>query len=390
MIDLVLASHLALAQGHGQNGSLSPEDLRVHYGVPKELTGAGQTVAIIMSDAGTVVEESLAQFDEAYHLPVCTSLNGCFKMIDFADSFNEPDLKSFESEATLDVEMVHAMAPLAKIVLLNAPKSAGPSSFIRALHQAEAIPGVTSISMSFTTIEVGSAKWREEDSTYARLEAEKGLMFFASSGDEGHKTKAEYPAASPYVTAVGGTRIQSVVWPEKNSTGAEVAWMGSGGGYADRQPMPPWQRAVMSNDLYIANEGMRIVPDVSAVADRDSPVSIFYNGRWSYLGGTSVAAPLWAGISALLAQALAHERKTLPELIKNSPGGLNGLLYQASMSRKNTFHDITIGSNSTVSDPLTVAKKGYDEVTGLGSPNVENLVSYWKHFSKKRYSKTSK
>ena len=101
----------------------------------------------------------------------------------------------------------------------------------------------------------------------------------SSSGDGGYLQQLSYPSSSPYVTAVGGTRITSVDWTL--GEGSEVAWEFSGGGFSSTSEMPEWQKTFLSPAIVQANHGMRVIPDVSAVADsKNSALSIYYEGAW--------------------------------------------------------------------------------------------------------------
>jgi kumamolisin len=123
---------------------------------------------------------------------------------------------------------------------------------------------------------------------------------------------------------------------------------------------PPWQRAVMPN----TDQGRRLTPDVAAVADQFTGVKIVYNGKQLVGGGTSQAAPLWAGLAAVMNQYLVQNGG-------RRLGDLNPLLYTvAEGSRLPGFRDVILGGNAVAN-----ATPGYDLVTGLGTPDVDNLVT---------------
>ncbi len=190
-----------------------------------------------------------------------------------------------------------------------------------------------------------------------------------------------YPASSPYVTAVGGfTRINSVTW--SSPVTSEVAWEFSGGGPSSYAAMAGWQSTFLSAMLVTENNGLRAVPDVAAVADNQhSAIGIYWEDRWGMAGGTSMATPLWAGVSALFGQYLANKGESLPTLIANTSGGFNGVIYESKLmqSAADGFYNISSGSNNltSISCPLCNAASGYNDVTGLGAPDVANLFSHF-------------
>jgi subtilase family serine protease len=110
-------------------------------------------------------------------------------------------------------------------------------------------------------------------------------------------------------------------------------------------------------------------------------VAVYHKERWLMSGGTSAGSPIWAAISALLGQHLQAKQKSLATLIMATPGGFNGLLYQTSQTSGSTpgIADITVGTNDLGSAPCSVctATAGFDDVTGLGAPNVSNFISHF-------------
>jgi len=205
------------------------------------------------------------------------------------------------------------------------------------------------------------------------------VAFFAATGDWGNQGKNQtYPSTSLYVTAVGGTSISRAGTPEDPLK--EVTWIYGGGGASLYAPMPRYQTMYLtgSNVLALSN-GKRTVPDVAYNADPVwSPVGIRVNGTWRAIGGTSAGAPQWAGIAALLAQNMAKRGQPFSTYLQGA-GGFNALLYQTKLYT--SFTDITSGSNAQGavrnSCALCSAGTGYDAATGLGVPNVANLITYF-------------
>jgi len=361
--------------GHGIDGSLSPADLRIHYNVPSTLTGTGQTIAIVDAPATGPVLDDLNIFSDYFELPECNSANPCFQVNDLSNGAIPSAQNDVGSEVELDVQMVHALAPAAKIVLVIA-HSNSHADLLSAVNTAEALPGVTAVSLSYT-FSLATAETDSEDMKLASMQSNAGITLFSSSGDDGHLANATYPASSPYVTAVGGTRIRSVDW--RLGAFSDVAWEFSGGGASAYAMMPAWQSAYVGPVVFAANGGMRAVPDVAAVADgQHSAVTIYYKGSWGLASGTSVATPIWAGIVALVGESLGRQGQSLATLVKQTPGGFNGLLYRAKMNAVSVapFYDILSGSNNltTSSCEVCTAAPGYNDITGLGVPNVASLL----------------
>jgi kumamolisin len=198
---------------------------------------------------------------------------------------------------------------------------------------------VTSISWGQCETQSSSATLSSTDDALAQGTAE-GITFYSASGDSGSDdcgdgtTAVDYPASSPDVAGAGGTTL--------NGPGSETAWSGSGGGVS----------AVYSN---------RNVPDVSADADPNTGYAIYSAGGWQVYGGTSCAAPLWAGITALF-DSQSGKMLGNPDAAYASIG--NGSSYSSA------FNDITSGSNGSFS-----AGSGYDNVTGWGSPIASGLYT---------------
>jgi subtilase family serine protease len=190
-----------------------------------------------------------------------------------------------------------------------------------------------------------------------------GITYTASSGDSG--AGVSYPSSSPYVTAVGGTSLQITTSGNRSS---ETAWSGSGGGYSPYESRPSYQTSFVTRSS-------RGVPDVSYNADPNTGFYVYDSspgaGGWYQVGGTSAGAPQWAALIALANQGRASAGKA--SLGTGLAFGTNTALYKvAGASYSNAagaYFDITSGSNGGSS-----ATKGYDVVTGLGSPVANKLI----------------
>ena len=305
---------------------VTPSEIKSAYHLPS--TGGRGTVAIIGAYDDKSIEKDLGDFSKQFGLPACTTANGCFEQ--HLITAKESDNSGWDLETTLDVEWAHAIAPMAKIVLVEAPTPSG-ANLLKAIDYAANRADVVSVSMSF-----GGAEFPEEVSLDSHFVSKSGAVFFASSGDEG--TGASWPASSPRVVGVGGTSLSGT---------AETAWNGSGGGVSAYEKAPSFQGGYNIKK----SNGMRAIPDVSYDADPVSGFSIVRGGVWRVVGGTSAGAPQWAAIAAL------------------GTGANDANFYndKASSGSRNYFHDIVSGTNGTCGY-LCDARAHYDYVTGLGTP----------------------
>jgi subtilase family serine protease len=316
---------------------LSPDMIKASYHLPK--TGGSGVIAIIGAYDDPTIENDLNAFSTQFGLPQCTSKNGCFEKHPMSAGLKKDS--GWTMETSLDVEWAHAIAPQAKILLVEAQTPSG-ANLLSAVDYAKSRTGVVAVSMSF-----GGAEFSDETSLDSHFSSMKGIGFFASSGDNG--AGVSWPAVSPNVVAVGGT---SLSFGKDGSFSGEQAWSGSGGGVSAYEKQPAYQASYSVP----RSGGMRAIPDVSYDADPASGVSVYYSGgkgskRWYVFGGTSAGAPQWAAIYALGRSAT------------------NASLYADKASDKNGafFRDIRSGSNGDCGYYCT-ARARYDYVTGLGSP----------------------
>ncbi len=311
---------------------LSPSQIRNAYHLPP--SGGRGTIVIVGAYDDTSIEADLATFDTQFGLPACTTKNGCFEKHLMSTKIGTDS--GWAMETTLDVEWAHAIAPTAKILLVEAVTPSG-DNLLKAVDYAATRPDAVAISMSW-----GGAEFPEETTLDSHFVSISGAPFFASSGDNG--AGASWPASSPNVIGVGGT---SLVFTSKGAFSKETAWSGSGGGVSAYEKQPAFQAGYSIPK----SGGMRAIPDVSYDADPASGVSIVRGGKWYVVGGTSAGAPQWAAIAAL------------------GSGITNAQMYadKASSNASNYFRDITSGTNGSCGYFCT-ARKHYDYVTGLGSP----------------------
>lgn len=335
---------------------LTPAQVSHAYGFNRiSSQGKGQVIALVNAYDNPNIEADLAVFNKHFGLPACTTRNGCFTKI-YANGKKPNTDAGWAGEIALDVEWAHAMAPAAKIILVEA-KSSNMTDLFQAV-QVAVKKGATVVSMSW-----GGSEFPEEKQ-YDEIFNNPTVTFVAASGDSG--TGIIYPAASPYVLAVGGTTLS--IDSFGNYQG-ETAWSGSGGGLSTIENWPSSQ-----SGFPIPNaNNMRGLPDVAYNADPESGFSVYNSvpsnqGKgWAVVGGTSAGAPQWAAIVAI----------TNSELKTQVGGSLSNLLYAAANPKtgnySHNFNDIESGTNGDCGD-LCTAKEGYDYVTGLGSPELASLI----------------
>ncbi len=311
---------------------LSPERVKMVYHLPK--SGGHGTIAIVDAYDAATIENDLRVFSRTFELSDCTTKNGCFEKHAMSKSVKSDS--GWALETALDVEWAHAIAPDAKILLVEVTTPSG-DNLVKAVDYAVKRADVVAVSMSW-----GGGEFPEEKTLDSHFVSKTGAAFFASSGDNG--AGASWPAASPTVVAVGGTLLS---FKTDGTLSRESAWNGSGGGVSAYEEAPAYQKEYSIPK----SKGMRAIPDVSYNADPQSGVSVYKNGKWFVLGGTSAGAPQWAAI-----HALGHS-------------AFNEKLYtdKAGASHAAFFRDITSGSNGDCAYYCD-ARKHYDYITGLGSP----------------------
>ncbi|WRZ97258.1 carboxypeptidase regulatory-like domain-containing protein [Streptomyces sp. NBC_00841] len=328
-----------------------PADLQSAYNLPAD-GGAGQTIAIVDAYDNPNAEADLAVYRQQYGLSPCTTANGCFQKVDQRGGTNYPAPNAgWAGEISLDLDMVSAAAPNAHILLVEAD-SAGFADMGAAVDQAVAM-GAKYVSNSYGT-NYTSTPGSGEDSSELLLDAHynhPGVAVVASSGDSGYGVS--YPAASQYVTAIGGTAL-------KRDTATSRGWSesvwnnvsgGTGSGCSLYEPKPAFQTDTGCRK--------RSVADVAAVADPATGVAVYhtYGGSgWAVYGGTSASAPIIAGVYATAGTPVTGSYP-------------NSYPYQNSQN-PSALNDVTTGANGSCNPGyFCTAGPGYDGPTGLGTPN---------------------
>ncbi|MFF3874247.1 carboxypeptidase regulatory-like domain-containing protein [Streptomyces sp. NPDC001978] len=320
-----------------------PADLQSAYNLSVS-GGSGRTVAIVDANDDPTAEADLAAYRAQFGLPPCTTANGCFTKVSQrgGTDYPQPD-EGWAGEISLDLDMVSATAPDAKILLVEAD-SPTEADLGAAVDEAVAL-GAKFVSNSYgTDYTEGDGEDPSETTALDPHYNHPGVAMVASSGDYGFGVS--YPAASQYVTAAGGT---SLVKDSTKSRGwSESAWSGAGSGCSLYEPKPAFQQ-----DSGCAN---RSVADVSAVADPETGVAVYqtFGGNgWAVYGGTSASAPIIASVYAVAGEPTAG---TYP----------NSYPYQ----HPSALNDVTAGDNGFCSPTyLCSGQAGYDGPTGLGTPN---------------------
>ena len=370
----------------------TPAQIRAAYGLtvlPTSFTGlsaaqaaalgAGQTVYIIDAQHDPSAAAELAKFNQTFGLPTCTtkaiapnvalplaaaSTTACEFSVVYGTASGSmtataPAYDSgWATEITLDVQWVHATAPLARIILVEAP-DASLNSLIGAVKVANTMgPGV--VSMSFGS---GEGNWTASvDAAFSV----KNMSYLAATGDSG--AGVSWPAVSPYVLAVGGTSLTY----SGSGTRYEESWSGTGGGTSQYTATPSYQTNTSVPSLGFVNH--RTVADVAFNANPSTGqyVAIIPPGstttNWVSAGGTSLSTPQWAGLIAITNATRALQAR-LP--MGQPHAVLYGQLGSVPGTYAATFADITKGSDGSCN--TCTARVGYDPLSGLGTPNSGSL-----------------
>lgn len=393
--------------------------------------GTGVTVAVIDAYASTTVESDANTYFSRHGLP--TFKSGQFSQEVAPGTYRRPENprqhpESWSGEETLDIEAVHTTAPGANIVYVGAPNNYRDMDAIMNRVVDKHVADIVTNSYGYASEALPSGYIKPQEDTYIQAAAE-GISLFFSSGDNGDETGGasgaiptpDWPASSPWVTAVGGTslgatqgntRLFELGWETGRRTlttiGGVPTWTapayqyGSGGGTSRLFPQPAYQRGVVPDSIARRYGGaaMRAVPDVSAVGDPNTgmlvgqtqtfPDGVYYDEY--RIGGTSLSSPLYAGMFALAVQhhgpyglanpALYAARGVSYDITKDQLGTYPGVVRADYLNGVDASGGYTYTARLFDFDtPLTIhVQDGYDDVTGIGSPNgaawLTALVGY--------------
>jgi subtilase family serine protease len=351
-----------VADAAAAHAGLGPTDLRAAYNLASAAVnrGKGQTVALVDAYDDPTIESDLNTYRAFYGIPPCTTANGCFRKVNQDGEQGNYPLANpdWEPEIALDTEMVSAICPNCHILLVeanSADETIATSNPVQKSDLGAAVDTAVNLGATEVSNSYGTAGPEPDQTFFDHYYDHPGVAITASAGDQDYGTV--WPAASPFVTAVGGTELtpdpstprgfDESVWGSLLPGTLPNEAEGTGSGCSIWEPKPAWQ-----HDAGCAG---RTVADVSAVADNvaiyDSSPEV---GGWGVVAGTSIASPLIASVYALAGNAKSVVYGSYP------------------YSHQTSFHDITEGSNFTpdsVCGYLCTAEPGYDGPTGLGTPN---------------------
>ena len=337
---LVRVDNLGQPLATSSPSGYGPADLQAAYNLASAsaASGASQTIAIVDAYDDPNAESDLSVYRSQYGLPPCTTANGCFRKVNQTGGTKYPRGNGgWGQEISLDVDMASAICPNCKILLVEA--SSNSFANLSAAVDEAAKLGANVISNSY-----GGSEYSSEVSDQSHYN-HPGVAITVSSGDNGYGV--EFPAASQYVTAVGGTTLTK----DGSARGfSETVWSGAGSGCSAYISKPSWQLDTGCS--------RRTVADVSAVADPNTGVSVYDTyrqaggGGWLVFGGTSVASPIIGSVYALAGNSAT----------------INYGSY--SYSHSTSLYDIVSGSNGSCGGSyLCTGGPGYDGPTGNGTPN---------------------
>ena len=340
------------------------------YDFPSNVDGNGQCIAVLEFGGGYRQTDLTEYFTKlGVEPPTVTAVS-----VDGGHNQSTGDPNGPDGEVMLDIEVTGAVAPNAKIVVYFAPNA--DDGFIDALRAAvhDSVRKPSVVSLSWGGPERDSTQQSLNDYDAVCQEAAlMGVTICCSAGDHGTDDTAkpskqatvDFPASSPHVLACGGTHLEA----SNGAISKEVVWnthdgWATGGGVSEVFQLPPWQAgANIPKSVNPGGKQGRGVPDVAGDADGATGYVIRVDGQEGAAGGTSAVAPLWAGLIALINQAMGKP-----------VGFLNPLLYR-SPNNKNCFHDVVEGDNGAFpSSRKYQAREGWDACTGWGSPNGVQLA----------------
>jgi uncharacterized repeat protein (TIGR01451 family) len=345
--------------GSGPGGAYMGKDFRAAYVPDSSLNGSGQIVGLLQFDGYTASD--ITYYENHAGLPSITLSN---VLIDGASG--NPSGSGGEVEVSLDIEMAISMATnLSKVIVYMAPNPSPWEDLLKRMANDNLAK-----QLSCSWYEPGGAANTNADQIFLQMAAQ-GQSFFNASGDsDAYTGLIDFPGDTPYLTQVGGTTLSTT--GSGGSWTSETVWnrgngIGSGGGISTQYPISAWQ----TNINMTASQGSttkRNTPDVALTADN---VYVRADGADYNVGGTSCAAPLWAGFAALINQQAAATGK--PPI-----GFVNPAIYAigAATNYTSVFHDITTGNNESPSSPTKFsAVGGYDLCTGWGTPAGQSLIN---------------
>lgn len=413
-----LTAKIVGANKLGDTAAIVPQTLNVIYNIPAQTAGAHPETSV------GVIEFQGESYSPADSVNFANDVGIKVIPVTAANTIGPNDPTSPQIEAALDIEMVATVNPSATAWFWLEDGQGWLYQYVNHYFNAANVPQVASISYGWSesdqcdidpdecqSLGVTSQQYVFRVNAEFQKIALRGLTVLVASGDSGANgrtdpdctlpyLKPDYPAASPFITAVGATQLNNPVYSlptplppvctgqgyscasggQEVAVSFDVANFASGGGFANYAAQPAYQAKAVA--AYFAsgvalppagyyNTTGRGYPDVAAIGN----AVLIDQGGVQPVGGTSASAPEWAAVVSILNQAAI--KKTGKPL-----GFLNPFLYQAAAACTNCFQDITVGDNICTEDGCSPGcqgfkcAKGWDPVTGLGSPNVKNLIAY--------------
>ncbi len=368
----------------------TPHAMRVAYGVEALIeqgyTGKGQTIIDIVSYGSPTLQRDINIFDKQFGLPAIT-IPVIAPLGTVAFDPHSKEMLGWAEETELDVEIMHAIAPEANIIVMTSPVdetegTLGLPEFLKLEQYAVAHHLGQIFSQSYAASEatlgdsIGQQLVKTYTDFYKQITTQQGFTVVSGTGDNGATDYADiamtklsatatvnFPADVPWVTAVGGTTLL-----HSTAGYSERAWSGSGGGLSKFFSEPSFQQS-MTPATQSMLLGRRGLPDIAADANPFTAMTNYINGQWTQIGGTSASTPFWAALIAIANQMAGHPL-----------GFINPGIYKlaASPHFQRDFRDITSGTNEVNDGTIHVqgfqAGLGWDAVTGWGTPQVSQFI----------------
>jgi tripeptidyl-peptidase-1 len=353
----------------GCQGQVTPEVLAERYQFPsaQDAVVQGSTMAVAEFQGQYFRDSDISKFAKSCHVDVTV------------DKIIGGNQQSAGVEAELDIEYIKGVAPNVPLtVIYNAQYSL--LKWANQITSMTDAPLVHSVSYGNDEIQQSSKQFMDTCNTAFMKAGAAGISILFASGDQGvcgrsgcglfthARFHPDFPAASPYITAVGGTDFL-----KKGVIGEETTWSDGGGGFSDTFDIPDWQKTAVAAykaspdaDLPPAklwNNTGRGYPDVAALGGLVNPYCVATGGLFQGVAGTSASSPVTAGIFALLNGLRTSQNKA-------PLGHLNPLIYQNG----DAFNDVTTGVNGGGKKYGFKAIKGWDAATGWGTPNYKALA----------------
>jgi subtilase family serine protease len=330
------------------SGPFSPSQIKKAYSINNILPLPGirkPIITIITAFNNPYLVRDVTRFGSYFGLPPCN-----LKIFNFSRYFDP----TWAVEVTLDVQWAYAINPYAEFRVIFAASNTWNAMFSAisfANNKNNFSPKIDTdiISMSFGANDNGGLV------SYNNYFTNPNTIYVASSGDNSF---VNFPSSCTNVLSIGGTSIRL---NSNNSRNSETVWSGSGCGFSKSFTKPYYQPS-------IRNTNLRATPDVSCIADPRTGGIIIINGRLYSVGGTSLSAPIYAGMLSLVQQKRLNSKKSTYTSVLNKPNTIQPILY--NNLNKNCFYDVVSGSSGG-----NIATPNFDLASGLGVFNFANVIN---------------